>query len=155
MVDLRLVRVSVMDGVVMLELLKSYGLKEVREIPASAIEYKQLLRGTDVAIGGYGYEEQREVANAASELGIPFITYPVITTVLPDGIPFDELEFPAGDHILSPVLNLLVRAFQMIELLKLFVVGTPLFAPDALVVHLEPDTLDLRLERVKLSVKRC
>ncbi len=150
--DLRPVRVSVMDSAIMPELLKSYGLKEVRAIPAGTnnTDFKRLLRGTDVVIGGYSYAEQSRVANAASELGMPFITYPVITTVLPDGIPFDELEFP--EVALSPVSNLLVRAFQIVELLKLFG-GTPLFPPDALVVYLEHDTLDLRLDRVRLVLK--
>ncbi len=152
-VDLSLVRAGVMDRGLMPELLRGYRLNEVREIPASTnVGFKQLLKGTDVVIGGYGYREQSEAAKAASELGIPFITYPVITTVLPDGIPFDELEFPAYD--VSPVLDLFVRAFQMIELLKLFGgMSTLHFAPDALSVHLDPDTLDLKVKRVKLGLK--
>ena len=134
-VDLRLVKACVMGGGEITELLRSYKLKDVRAIPAGLglVELKQLLKGTDVVIGGYGYGEQREVARAASELGIPFITYPVITTILPDGITFDEIEFPDSrtqPQTTSHLLDSIARSLQLVEMLRLFSgVGELLFAP--------------------------
>ncbi len=165
--NLRRLKVSVMDRRegVMVELLRSYRLKEVRAISATPLSngvssvaglvaLKRLLSGSDVVIGGYGYEEQREVARAASELGMPFITYPVVTTILPDGIPFDELVFPAGSYPPSPVLGLIARSFQMIALLRLVSgVAEPLLAPQALTLYLDPDSLDLRVEIVELELE--
>jgi len=160
-VDLRLVKACVMGGGEITELLRSYKLKDVRAIPAGLglVELKQLLKGTDVVIGGYGYGEQREVARAASELGIPFITYPVITTILPDGITFDEIEFPDSRMQLqtqttSPLLDSIARALQLVEMLKLFSgVGEPLFAPRALVLYPDAGSQDLRLKSVELRLK--
>ncbi|MCD6203986.1 MAG: hypothetical protein J7I99_06515 [Methanophagales archaeon] len=156
-VDLRLVKACVMGGGEITELLRSYKLKDVRAIPAGLglVELKQLLKGTDVVIGGYGYGEQREVARAASELGIPFITYPVITTILPDGISFDEIEFPdSRTQTTSPLLDLIARALQLVEMLRLFSgVGEPLFAPRALVLYPDAGSQDLRLKSVELRLK--
>jgi len=156
-VDLRLVKACVMGGGEITELLRSYKLKDVRAIPAGLglVELKQLLKGTDVVIGGYGYGEQREVARAASELGIPFITYPVITTILPDGISFDEIEFPDSRmQTTSPLLDLIARALQLVEMLRLFSgVGEPLFAPRALVLYPDAGSQDLRLKSVELRLK--
>jgi len=156
-VDLRLVKACVMDSGEITELLRSYKLKDVRAIPAGLglRELKQLLKGTDVVIGGYGYGEQREVARAASELGIPFITYPVITTILPDGITFDEIEFPDPQpQTTSPLLDSIARALQLVEMLRLFSgVGEPLFAPRALVLYPDAGSRDLRLKSVELRLK--
>ena len=154
---MRLVKACVMGGGEITELLRSYKLKDVRAIPAGLglVELKQLLKGTDVVIGGYGYGEQREVARAASELGIPFITYPVITTILPDGISFDEIEFPDPQtQTTSPLLDLIARALQLVEMLRLFSgVGEPLFAPRALVLYPDAGSRDLRLKSVELRLK--
>jgi len=156
-VDLRLVKACVMGGGEITELLRSYKLKDVRAIPAGLglVELKQLLKGTDVVIGGYGYGEQREVARVASELGIPFITYPVITTILPDGISFDEIEFPDSRmQTTSPLLDSIARALQLVEMLRLFSgVGEPLFAPRALVLYPDAGSRDLRLKSVELRLK--
>ncbi|MCD6211068.1 MAG: hypothetical protein N2V76_04705 [Methanophagales archaeon] len=156
-VDLKLVKACVMGGGEITELLRSYKLKDVCEIPAGLElrELKQLLKGTDVVIGGYGYGEQREVAGAASELGIPFITYPVITTILPDGISFDAIEFPDSQtQTRSPLLNMIARALQLVEMLRLFSgVGELLFAPKALVLYLDVGSQDLRLKSVELRLK--
>jgi len=158
-VDLRLVKACVMGGDEITELLRSYKLKDVRAIPAGLglVELKQLLKGTDVVIGGYGYVEQREVARAASELGVPFITYPVITTILPDGISFDEIEFPVSQpqpQTTSHLLNSIARSLQLVEMLRLFSgVGELLFAPKALVLYPDAGSQDLRLKSVELRLK--
>ena len=94
---------------------------------------------------------------AASELGVPFITYPVITTILPDGISFDEIEFPDSrtqPQTTSPPLDSIARALQLVEMLKLFSgVGEPLFAPRALVLYPDAGSRDLRLKSVELRLK--
>ncbi len=154
---MRLVKACVMGGGEITELLRSYKLKDVREIPAGLglVELKQLLKGTDVVIGGYGYVEQREVARAASELGVPFITYPVITTILPDGISFDEIEFPDSQtQTTSHLLDSIARSLQLVEMLRLFSgVGELLFAPKALVLYPDAGSQDLRLKSVELRLK--
>lgn len=119
----------------------------------SVEEFKRILKGGDVLIGAANNEEQKKAAVAASELGMPFITYPIISTILPDGIKFEEIEFPSQEvNFLS---NLLIRSFQVIELLKLFTGGIkPFFAPNALKVEFDMVKLDFKTKKVRLKKRK-
>ena len=151
------VKVNVIGGGIIIPLLKGFNFKEIRVIenPVEKKRLKKRLKGMDVVIGGYGHEEQKDAARAASELGMPFITYPVITTILPDGISFEEIEFPLFiDSKFDTISNTLIRTFQVIELIKLFTgIGEPYFPPNALELDFDQLTLDLKVKKIRLTVR--
>lgn len=119
--------------------------------PPSVDEFKLGLRCIDIVIGGYDEETLRLAATASRDMGIPLITWGYVTTLLPDGIPLEEIEFPEIKlESVSATFNVLVRALQCYEAVKLFTgVGEPVFPPEAV----EVDALNLRLRKVRLSVK--
>jgi hypothetical protein len=191
LLDGRKIKVSVVGGGIIVELLKRCNFKEVRVIekkvekeqlyldvfydkphvgtipkytslgntyistfavPDSIEEFKKILKGSDVVIGGYGCEDQKKAAIATVEVGLPFISCPAITTILPDGIPFEEIEFPSLR--VDATLNTISRCFQIIETMKLFSgVGDPFFPPNALIVEFDTLKLELKMEKIKLKIK--
>lgn len=151
------VKVNVIGGGIIIPLLKGYNFREIRVIenPVEKERLKKLLKGMDVVIGGYGHEEQKDAASAASELGMPFITYPVITTILPDGISFEEIEFPFfNDSTFDTISNTLIRTFQVIELIKLVTgIDEPFLPPNALELDFDQLTLDFKVKKIRLKVR--
>ena len=79
----------------------------------------------------------------------------MITTILPDGISFDAIEFPDSQtQTTSPLLDSIARSLQLVEMLRLFSgVGELLFAPKALVLYPDAGSQDLRLKSVELRLK--
>jgi hypothetical protein len=151
------VKVNVIGEGIIIPLLRGFNFKEIRVIenPVEKERLKKRLKGMDVVIGGYGHEEQKDAARAASDLGMPFITYPVITTILPDGISFEEIEFPSfTDSTFDTISNTLIRTFQVIELIKLVTgIGEPYFPPNAVELDFDPLTLDFKVKRIRLTVR--
>jgi len=151
------VKVTVIGEGIIIPLLKSYNFREIRVIenPVEKERLKKRLGGMDVVIGGYGHEEQKDAARAASELGMPFITYPVITTILPDGISFEEIEFPSfNGSTFDTISNTLIRTFQVIELIKLVTgIGEPYFPPNALELDFDPLMLNFKVKKIRLKVR--
>jgi hypothetical protein len=165
------VKVNIIGEGIIIPLLKGFNFKEIRVIenPVEKERLKKRLRGMDVVIGGYGHEEQKDAARAASELGMPLITYPVITTILPYGISFEEIEFPSftdstfdtkplqglrGRGAEPHISNTLIRTFQVIELIKLFTgSGEPYFPPNAVELDFDPLTLDFEVKKLRLTVR--
>ncbi|OFV68638.1 hypothetical protein DRN98_01135 [Methanosarcinales archaeon] len=117
---------------------------KVRKMPDTVDEFKHELRGVDLVIG---FCNQRRAAIATRELGIPFITAGLITTFLPDGMRFEEVDIP-DPIILNPSLTSMMRSIQSFEAVKLLTgIGHPLFAPDAIKI----DLLNYELKRVRLD----
>ncbi|RZN34330.1 MAG: hypothetical protein EFT35_09530 [Methanophagales archaeon ANME-1-THS] len=151
------VKVCVMGTGRFMPLLNAYTFKELRVIEKKfePEDITRRLKGVDVVLGGYGPGEQKEVAIAASELGVPFITYPLITTILPDGISFEEVGFPGsatsrGDTI----AEILIRTVQVIELIKLFTgIGELVFPPEALELVIDPTTRDFDVRKIRVTVR--
>lgn len=146
------VTVCTMGSEWIVPLLAAYQFKEIRVVAQTA-NVRSTLKGADVVLGGCGVSAQIEVASAASELGMPFITYPVITTLVPDGITFDELEFPpaAQKDIISETL---IRTLQVIELMKLVTgLGEPFFPPRAVELLFDPLRLEFRVKKIRLKVR--
>ena len=90
---LRRVSVSVVasseeDAVVAKEVLKSMRLREIRVFEASSnasrTDFKRAFIRTDAVLGGSDFQMQKISAEAASELGIPFVSWGVVTVILPD-----------------------------------------------------------------------
>jgi molybdopterin/thiamine biosynthesis adenylyltransferase len=87
---------------------------------------------------------------------MPLITWGVITTILPDGISFEEIEFsPSLLKIkMGAALNTVIRCFQVIEMIKLFTgVGEPFFPPNALAPEFDRFKLNLKMNKIKLKLK--
>jgi len=154
---LKSVKVTVMGGGIIISLLNSYNFQEIRVIERNFKKayLTRRLKGVDVVMGGYRYGEQKEVAIAASELGMPFITYPLITTILPDGISFEDIKFPFGTNSVEGTIpDTLIRTLQVIELIKVFTgIGEPFFPPKARGVVFDPPTLDFKVTKMMLTVR--
>ncbi|MHC1636415.1 MAG: hypothetical protein ACXQTS_07380 [Candidatus Methanospirareceae archaeon] len=189
---LKKVKIRVLGGGIIVELLKRFGFKEIKvmeseiedrliyldpfynkehintlpkyssigntcissfPMPDSVESFKRILRGGDVLIGSYSSEEeQRKAAFAASELGMPFITYPIVTTILPDGIGFEELDFPP--YRLNPLSNIIIRSLQISELIKLFTgINKPFFPPNALEVEFDIAKPNFKVKKIRLKKK--
>ena len=154
---LKHVKVTVMGGGRIIPLLKSYNFKEIQVIERN-FEKEHLtrqLKGMDAVMGGYGHGEQKEAARAASELGMPFITYPIITTILPDGISFEEIDLSFGtESMMDNSSDTLIRTLQVIELIKVFTgIGDPFFPLEALELVFNPHTHDFRVTKMKLKLR--
>jgi len=170
---LRKVSVSVVtsseeDAVVAKEVLKSMRLREIRVFKASSnasrTDFKRAFIRTDAVLGGSDFQMQKISAEAASELGIPFVSWGVVTVILPDGFSFDEIEFETflkelnaliRFDTLRGVLNCVVRSLQSLEIFKLFAgLGEPAFAPQALVPSLSLSRFELCVKKMQLKLKR-
>ncbi|HDM36437.1 MAG TPA: hypothetical protein ENG09_04200 [Candidatus Syntrophoarchaeum butanivorans] len=117
---------------------------KVSEMPESIDGFKYELRGVDLVIG---FCDQKTVAVAARELGVPFISSGLITTFLPDGLRFEETSIP-DPIILNPSLTSMMRSIQSFEAVKLLTgIGYPLFAPEAIKI----DLLNYELKRVRVG----
>ena len=117
---------------------------KVSEMPESIDGFKYELRGVDLVIG---FCDQKTVAVAARELGVPFISSGLITTFLPDGLRFEETNIP-DPIILNPSLTSMMRSIQSFEAVKLLTgIGYPLFAPEAIKI----DLLNYELKRVRVG----
>jgi len=115
-------------------------------LPTTVSEFKSKLKGVDVVIG---CRPGKKAAIAAREIGIPYITGDLITTVLPDGIPIEELEI---QPLKTPNVSLvnMIRSIQSFEAVKLFSgMGTLIFPPYALKV----DILNMEIKRVRLKTR--
>ncbi len=132
------------------------------EVPSSISEFKRAFRGVDVVLGGDDMKTQHIAAFAASEIGAPFITWGIVTVILPDGYAFDELEFScdpnmllgdtAADQPLRWIFNSVVRAYQVMELFNLFTgIGEPTFAPFAWKFSCIPN---ITARKIELSIRR-
>ncbi|MDY6958154.1 MAG: hypothetical protein SVK08_03250 [Halobacteriota archaeon] len=135
------------EGIVV-SLLRDWGFGKVTVLQPdsnSIDEVKSHFKGVDVVIGSVN---QEIVAKAAEELGAFYITSDVVTTILPDGIRFDELLIPKIE--LNPSLDAAIRSVQSFEAVKLLTgKADPVFAPDAIKL----DLIDYSIKRVTLKKK--
>jgi len=90
---------------------------------------KRSLRGVDLVVA-HAYLE--ESAKVAEELGVPFIPN-FVTTFLPDGVSFFEVERPKPSY--DPISYALTAVLQVNEIRKLLVGELPTLAPEALIVE--------------------
>jgi hypothetical protein len=92
-------------------------------------ELKKQLRGIDVIVA---HKHISLSAQIAEELGTPFIP-DIITTFLPDGISFFDVECPRPDH--DPISYALTCSIQAGELIRIFTgYHLPAIAPTAYLV---------------------
>lgn len=160
-------RIGVMCGGLVVKLLLGYGFGEIiilrgercpfkdvdetwsdervrtSSLPGFISEIKSVLRGVDLIIGCC---EQRRMAKAAEELGIPYITSGIVSTVLPDGIPFDRLNLVRiedPDHMSNPSSKLMVQALQAYEAVKLLTgEGVPVFVPEGSEIDIQTGVVE-------------
>ncbi|MCD6387674.1 MAG: hypothetical protein J7L30_05065 [Methanophagales archaeon] len=78
-VSVSVVASSVEDAAVAKEVLKSVRLREIRVFEASSnaslTDFKRAFIRTDAVLGGFDFQMQKISAEAASELGIPFVSW--------------------------------------------------------------------------------
>ncbi|MDI9646403.1 MAG: hypothetical protein QFX40_06895 [Archaeoglobales archaeon] len=99
--------------------------------PEDRNELKKLLRGSDLIVA-HKYIE--EVADVAEKLGVPYVPN-FITTFLPDGVNFFEVEIPKIMYDpISYSINCSIQAAEVFKLLTGY--DLPAIAPEAYVVDL-------------------
>lgn len=145
---LKRAKVGVTSNRVLVNLLRDWGFGKIIVLNSdlySVGEVKSQFKGVDVIIGSVN---QEVVVKASEELGAFYITNDIVTTILPDGLRFDELSIPERES--NPSLDAAIRAVQSFEAVKLLTgIADPIFAPDAI----EVDISNYLLKRVKLKKK--
>ncbi len=113
--------------------------------PEDEGELRKLLRGIDVVVA-HKYIE--DVAEVAERIGAPFIP-DIITTFLPDGISFFEVEYPKVKR--DPISYAITCSIQAGEIMRIFTgYHLPTIAPDAYIVDVRSECY---LKKIKLKVK--
>ncbi len=113
--------------------------------PDDENELRKLLRGIDVIVA-HKYIE--EVAEVAEKLGAPFIP-DIITTFLPDGVSFFEVEYPNVKK--DPVSYAITCSIQTGEVMRIFTgYHLPTIAPEAYIVDVRSENY---LKKITLKVK--
>ncbi len=113
--------------------------------PDDMAELRKLLRGIDVVVA---HKYMEEVAEVAERIGAPFIP-DIITTFLPDGVSFSEVEYPQTKR--DPVSYAITCSIQAGEIIKIFTgFHLPTIAPDAYVVDVRSENY---LKKIKLKVR--
>ncbi len=114
--------------------------------PDSKKDFKRLLRGCDVVIA---HKYISIAAEIAEEIGAPFIP-DIITTFLPDGISFFEVEYPSTSY--DPISYAITCSVQAGEVLRILTgYELPILAPEAYIVDVKSKEY---LKRIELKVKR-
>ncbi len=113
--------------------------------PESKKDFKRLLRGVDVVIA---HKYIPIAAEIAEEIGAPFIP-DIITTFLPDGVSFFEVEYPS--IVYDPVSYAITCSVQAGEVLRILTgYELPVFAPEAYIVDLKSKNY---LKKIELKIK--
>jgi len=114
--------------------------------PEDKKEFKRVLKGIDVVVA-HKYIEQ--AAEIAEEIGTPFVP-DIITTFLPDGISFFEVEYPHVSH--DPISYAITCSIQAGEVLRIFTgYHLPTIAPEAYIVDTRAQNY---LRKIELKLKR-
>ncbi len=107
-------------------------------------EMRRQLRGVDLIIA---HRHLKASAKVADDLGVPFMPN-IITTFLPDGVSFFEVELPRIEF--DPLSYSLTCSIQACEVLRLLTgYEMPKIAPKAIIVDLESENY---LREVELKV---
>ena len=112
--------------------------------PKDYRELKRQLKGIDVIVA---HKHIATAAKIAEELGTPFIP-DIITTFLPDGVSFFEVEYPRIEH--DPISYALTCSIQAGEIIRIFTgYHLPAIAPTAYII-------DTRIQNYlkKIELKR-
>jgi len=113
--------------------------------PDEHSELRKQLKGVDLIIAHKYLDESAKIAD---ELGSPFIP-DFITTFLPDGISFFDVECPKVEH--TPISYSLTCSFQAAEVMSIFTgKSSPAIAPEAYIVDLKAENY---IRKIKLNQK--
>ncbi len=99
--------------------------------PEDRSELRKIMRGADMVIA---HKHIDEIARVAEEIGIPFVP-DIVTTFLPDGVKFWELEYPKVER--DPISYTLTCGLQAMEVMKALAGYRPVLAPEAILVDLK------------------
>jgi hypothetical protein len=99
--------------------------------PEDRSELRKIMKGADMVIA---HKHIDEIARVAEEIGIPFVP-DIVTTFLPDGVKFWELEYPKVER--DPISYTLTCGLQAMEVMKALAGYRPVLAPEAILVDLK------------------
>jgi hypothetical protein len=100
--------------------------------PEEHMELKRQLKGVDVVIA---HRHLSAAAKVAEELGAPFMP-DIITTFLPDGLSYFDVEYPEVEH--DPISYALTCSIQAGEIMRMFTGHhLPVIAPVAYLVDIK------------------
>ena len=117
--------------------------------PDDHSELRKQLKGVDLVIA---HKYIQEGAKVAEELGAPFMP-DIITTFLPDGFSFEEVEYPNVDY--NPVSYALNCSFQAGEVMRVFTgYHKPVLAPEAYVIDIKAQNYFKKIELKLRAGKR-
>ncbi|MCS7130432.1 MAG: hypothetical protein NZ872_03325 [Archaeoglobaceae archaeon] len=99
--------------------------------PEDRTELKRIMKGSDIVVA---HKNMLEVSKIAEEIGVPFIP-DIVTTFLPDGVKFWELEYPKVER--NPISYAITCGLQALEIMRTLAGQKPILAPEAILVDLK------------------
>ncbi|MEM0214850.1 MAG: hypothetical protein QXU31_01775 [Archaeoglobaceae archaeon] len=110
--------------------------------PEDRGELRKILRGVDMIIA---HKHIPVVAKVAEEIGVPFVP-DVVTTFLPDGVKFWEVEYPVIER--NPISYAITCGLQAMEVMKTLCGYKPILAPDAILVDMKEGIRRVCLKKI-------
>ncbi|MCS7144085.1 MAG: hypothetical protein NZ879_03580 [Archaeoglobaceae archaeon] len=110
-------------------------------LPEDRTELKRIIKGADLVIA---HKKMLEISKIAEEIGIPFVP-DLVTTFLPDGVKFWELEYPKMGK--DPISYAITCGLQALEVMKTLAGQKPVLAPEAILVDLKEGIKKVCLKR--------
>lgn len=109
--------------------------------PEDRTELRKVLKGVDVIIA---HKHIPEIAKVAEEIGVLFVP-DIVTTFLPDGVKFWELEYPKVER--DPISYTITCGLQALEVMKALAGYKPIIAPEAILVDMKEGIKKVCLEK--------
>lgn len=104
-------------------------------------ELRKIMKGVDMVVA---HKYIPEIAKIAEEIGVPFVP-DIVTTFLPDGVKFWELEYPAVER--NPISYTITCGLQAMEIIKTLAGYKPILAPEAILVDMKEGIRRVCLKR--------
>ncbi|MCX8172919.1 MAG: hypothetical protein N3D09_04845 [Archaeoglobaceae archaeon] len=110
--------------------------------PENKEKLKEILGDTEIIVA---HKHVCEISKIAEELKIPFIP-DIVTTFIPGGVRFLELEYPRIDR--NPISYAITCGLQATEVMKILADKKPILAPEAILVDLKEGIRRVWLKKV-------
>jgi hypothetical protein len=115
------------------DFLRGYRIMHVRKGDRRVGWIKEKLKGSDLIIG---CSQERNVAMAARSLGIPYLSGRALTTFLPEGIRYEEVEVPRRKMETKTFL-ILAREVEKLRDGRLPVLAPRALSPEGKIIRLK------------------
>ncbi|MDI9643107.1 MAG: hypothetical protein QXQ38_07965 [Archaeoglobaceae archaeon] len=111
-------------------------------LPEDRSELKKIMKGVDMVVA---HKNMLEISKIAEEIGIPFVP-DLVTTFLPDGVKYWEVEYPRIDR--DPISYTITCGLQALEIIKTLAGYKPILAPEAILVDLKGGIRRICLKKI-------